>query len=252
MTPPLPTTIDEVLAALDEIIADTRERNSPLGVFAYVYRRTTAQVKTALEQGAFADAPRMERLDVAFANLYILAYRQYRLGETPSQAWHIAFTSERDRLSLIQHLLMGMNAHINLDLGVAAAQIMEGQDIQALGPDYRKVNDILASLTVEMQQRLGRVSPLLFLLDWIGQRSDEKIANFSIKVAREQSWRIAQELAALPASERPARIERVDGSVTELSRILKRPRSWLLRTVLGAIRWFESGDLRRIIQELSN
>ena len=105
---------------------------------------------------------------------------------------------------------------------------------------------------VEMQQRLGRVSPLLFLLDWIGQRSDEKVANFSIKVAREQSWRIARELATLPPLERPARIERVDTSVTELSSILKQPKSRLLRTVLGIIRRFESSDLQRVIEVLKS
>ncbi|MCB0637075.1 MAG: hypothetical protein KDC54_10685 [Lewinella sp.] len=248
----LPTTIEGVLEALDDIIADTQSRNSPLGVFAYVYRRTTAQIKTAMEDGAFEDAARMERLDVTFANLYIQAYREYRAGEMPSQAWAIAFTGEQDRLALIQHLLLGMNAHINLDLGVAAARIMEGTDIEALGPDYHKVNDILAGLTIEMQQRLGRVSPLLFLLDWIGQRSDEKVANFSIKVAREQSWRIARELATLPPLERPARIERVDTSVTELSSILKQPKSRLLRTVLGIIRRFESSDLQRVIEVLKS
>lgn len=247
----LPTNIDEVLQALDEIIADTATRNSPLGLFAYIYRRTTAEIKAAMEAGAFEDAARMERLDVAFANLYILAYRQYRAAEPTSQAWGLSFSAESERLAFLQHLLMGMNAHINLDLGLAAATVMEGEDIQDIKADYHRVNDILARLTVEMQRRLGRVSPLLFLLDWIGKRSDEKAINFSIKVARKQSWWVAQELAALPRAERPARITRVDTNVAQLSGILRRPDSRFLRTVLRVIAYFENQDLQRVIARLA-
>ena len=66
----------------------------------------------------------MEKLDVIFANRYIKAYYQYQTQQPASKTWEAAFV-EADNywIIVLQHLLLGMNAHINLDLGIAAAQI---------------------------------------------------------------------------------------------------------------------------------
>lgn len=56
-------TIDEVLAALDEILAECRQKNSSLGLFAFLYRRVTAQIKEGIAQGIFADHARMGATD---------------------------------------------------------------------------------------------------------------------------------------------------------------------------------------------
>ena len=59
--------IDEVLAQLDDVIADALRQRSRLGYFASLYRDVTARVKAAIENGEFEDGRRMERLDVTFA-----------------------------------------------------------------------------------------------------------------------------------------------------------------------------------------
>jgi len=44
-------------------------------------------------------------------------------GQTPTESWVKAFdATEFWWLIVLQHLLMDMNAHINLDLGIAAAE----------------------------------------------------------------------------------------------------------------------------------
>ena len=53
----------------------------------------------------------------------------------------------------MQHLLMGMNAHINLDLGIAASEVAGGNSIHDLKSDFMKVNDILAGLLSEIIKR---------------------------------------------------------------------------------------------------
>ncbi|MCB2221619.1 MAG: hypothetical protein KQI35_14580 [Bacteroidetes bacterium] len=242
--------IDEVILKLDEIIATSLQQQSYLGIFAWVYKRTTEQIRTEIEQGTFEDNPRLEQFDVLFANYYLDALQKYIRGETVSKSWEIAFDSKDEKLTIIQHLLMGMNAHINLDLAVAAAKFMEGKPIADLEHDFNKVNDILAGLLNEMQSKIARASILMFLLDWIGKRSDEKIINFSMVQARTQSWRVANELWSLRGADREDRIKQVDPSIYKLGQFIKNPPSRFLKMILRMISWFEVKQADRIIQLL--
>jgi hypothetical protein len=63
-----------------------------------------------------------------------------------------------EKLAFVQHILLGMNAHINLDLAVAASIVSPGNAIIKLKSDFMIVNQILAELTNKIQKRLGRVS----------------------------------------------------------------------------------------------
>ena len=80
-TPGLARDIDEVIAQLDDIIARSIRDGSRLGYFAALYRKVTAKVKEGIAQGRFEDGPRMERLDVTFANRYLEAMDQFRRGK---------------------------------------------------------------------------------------------------------------------------------------------------------------------------
>jgi hypothetical protein len=123
-------TIDEVIALLDKIIVKSIQKNSRTGYFACLYRKMTIAVKEGMDKGAFEDGARMERLDVSFANRYLDAYNQYSKKAIITQSWQYAFDASTQQLTTIQHLLLGMNAHINLDLGIAAAEVSKGADIR--------------------------------------------------------------------------------------------------------------------------
>ena len=58
----LPSTIDEVILKLDLIIEETILANNYLGIFAYVYRRTTSKIKEAILEKRFEDNSRMEKI----------------------------------------------------------------------------------------------------------------------------------------------------------------------------------------------
>jgi hypothetical protein len=243
-----PATIDEVLAELDRIIETSLENNSPTAIFAYVYRRTTAEIKKGIEAGIFHDNLRMERFDVMFANHYIKAYYDYRENQDVSRSWHVSFEAAKESLCIVQHIIFGMNAHINLDLGVTAGTMMDGSELEELKEDFMKVNAILFSLTDEMQHSLGRVSRLMFLASWLGRNNDEKLINFSIGKARDFSWSTANVIWAMPGlEEKQARIREVDHVVADMAKLLHRPKGWVLRNVLKLIRRFEEKDVRRII-----
>lgn len=243
-------TIDEVLTELDLIIDETVAENNFIGIFAYVYRRTTAQVKQAILEKQFEDNIRMEALDVAFANLYLTAYQQYTSGLLCSTSWLTAFSAKNERITIIQHLLLGMNAHINLDLGIAAATIAPGASLPALKADFMKVNQLLGELVNEMQGRVAKVSRLMFLLDWAGKNTDELIVSFSMAKSREQSWNLACVLAQLAETDRKPIIEVADRTITALGTTLKCPPGKSLKMLLKLIAFFEEKNSGTIIGKL--
>ena len=243
-------TIDEVLAELDRIIETSQTENNYLGVFAFVYRRTTAQIQQVIRDKGFEDNERMELMDVFFANLYLTAYQNYEGNLKCSESWETAFGAKTAKISILQHLLLSMNAHINLDLAIAAATFSPGLSLSALKNDFMKVNQILNNLTNEMQDRISRVSPLMFILDWLGKNTDEKIANFSMVKAREQAWKLANVLANKNESEQETVTEAADQTIAAFGKLIKSPPEKLLNLALKLISKFEEKDVRTIISKL--
>ncbi len=108
-------------------------QGSRLGYFAALYKRMTMAVRDAIRGGVFADAARMEALDIAFATRYLETRRQYFAGELHGQSWLQAYESATtDRYTILQHLLIGINPHIMIDLGVAAARTCPGPALAGL------------------------------------------------------------------------------------------------------------------------
>lgn len=130
-----------------------------IAYFAAMYRTVTAQVQAGLEVDFFDDGERMERLDVIFANRFLDALEAGR-GGRPTRSWRVAFdAAERWRPIVLQHLLVGINAHINLDLGAAAAQTAPGDQLPDLRADFDRINEILAGLMEGMRGALAEISP---------------------------------------------------------------------------------------------
>lgn len=246
----LPQNINEVLEYLDQIIEESIQRDNYLAIFAYIYRRTTAQIKSAIDQGAFEDNPRMEAFDVVFANKYIKAYQGWKDGKEVPNSWLGTFHVRNQKLTTLQHLVIGMNAHINFDLGVAAAEIAPQDKINALENDFMKVNDILAGLIDEMQKKISQTSRMMFLLDWVGGKSDEKIIEFGIKSSRHFAWNVAKTVAVLEDPLRQIEIDFVDEQVAKINNAIIHPKGRLLRTTLRIIGYFEEKKIDRIIHSL--
>ncbi len=245
-----PTSIQEVLDQLDIIIENSVTVNDRLGLFAFVYRRTTAEILKEIQLKSFEDNERMARMDVIFANLYLDAYNKYQNNIRIPKSWEFAFVNKNKPLTILQHIIMGMNAHINLDLAVATSSAMHGKKLVDIENDFNKVNDILFNIVNEIQDRLGRVSRLMFLLDLIGKNSDEKAIDFSMRKAREQAWNNANLLWALGDNQKDDAIKGIDLIVRKLSERISSPKSRLLRFILKTIRKFEDHDVATIISKL--
>lgn len=218
------TTIDDVIQGLDEIIASAHVRKSRIGYFACLYRLVTLAVKHGTEQGKFDDAERMQRVDVHFANRYFDALDRHLRGEPPTRSWQIAFEAAGQwRPIVLQHLLIAMNAHINLDLGIAAARACPGNQLPALSNDFEKMNDVLASLIGTVEGELRHIWPVLHVLHNLVRGEDDKVMGFGMKESRALAWATAQKLAPLSFEEQEAEIARLDEEVAGLGYLIWRP-----------------------------
>jgi Family of unknown function (DUF5995) len=244
------TTIDEVITRLEGIVSQCHRSADPLGIFALVYLGVTQSVREGVRNGSFHDSPRMERLDVIFANRYIDAYDAYRQGQPCTQAWQTSFdAARRFDLLILQHLLMGMNAHINLDLGIAAAEAVTVGQLKELEADFNAINAMLVEKIDAVQDKLSSVSPMLFLLDWFGKKGDERFAAFSLVKARTNAWKATNRLSQLSETDRMLEIKELDGYVALLNKIIVKP-GVIFRGTLRFVKWFELKDVGKILDLL--
>jgi hypothetical protein len=246
-------TIDEVIAQMDQVIERCIRERSRLGYFAVLYRNVTVRVRDAIAAGRFEDGPRMERFDVIFASRYLDAIERFWGNQQPSASWAAVFQA-RDAWSpiILQHLLLGMHAHINFDLAIAAAQAAPGSELPALKRDFDEITILLNEMTENIQERLEKVSPWLGLIDYAGGRTDETVLAFAMKAARDLAWKVAQELSAT-ASDTSAfdrAIALHDAVVAGLAVPIRNPPGRWLRTALLLIRLRESYDVPTVIETL--
>lgn len=243
-------TIDEVVGRLTEIVERSRAERSRLGYFAALYRKVTVKVRDGISDGFFRDGPRMERLDVIFANRYLNAYDAHRSGAPTSNAWAFAFRAADHRGPIVlQHLLLGMNAHINLDLGIAAARTVQAHELPDLHGDFNKINQILSGLVGEVQTELAQIWLFLRVLNRYLGSVEKGIINFSMEKARDHAWSVAERLAPLDESARAAEIRTLDASMALFARTIRHPGP-LAGTITRLVRVGERGSVERKIRIL--
>jgi hypothetical protein len=244
--------VDQVLAMLAGIVARARSANSPMGFFPALYRQVTLAVKEGIARGLFDDGPRMQRLDTVFANRYLAAYQTFLAGGQPASCWDLAFRATRsDRLIILQDLLVSINAHINFDLGIAAAEICPGEAIASLHGDFDKINQLLAKLLPAAEAAIGRFSPLIGLLDQVGGRDETQVLDFSLDAARDDAWNHALILAHLPQPVWPPAVAALDAKVTFLGKLIAEP-GGLAGKAVEMIRLTEGLDRAAVIDALDS
>ena len=245
-------TIDQVILALDQIIQDSIDKESCAGYFAALYRKVTIKVKEGIEENFFDNGPRMEHLDVVFATRYIRAYEAYRNNQPLTHSWQVAFDLTSQYWPIVlQHLLIGMNAHINLDLGIAAAEISDGKNIDDLQGDFDKVNEILSSLVHEVDHDLAEIWPTFRIIVKALGKVDDYLVDFSMKLARDGAWKFAKELSITPKALIAESISTRDQKVSKKAGLVIHP-GFLISTIFKWIRLGEQGSIAKKIEDLKN
>jgi hypothetical protein len=252
-SPAVATDVDGVLAALRTVVDRAEASGDRIGLFAALYRQVTLAVAKGITDGVFDDGPRLNRLDTTFANRYLSALAACSPTGTPGAAprcWQLAFeAAERPGPVIVQHLILGVNAHINLDLAVAAAQTCPGPAITDLKGDFDRINGILASVMGRLQHTVERFSPVLAGLDVVLGRLDDTIIGFSLETARSEAWDAAVLLAGQLPEAQAATERMLDRYATGLARAVLSP-PWPLPQALEVVRSTERTPVRQVIAAL--
>src|SRR5688572_2200714 len=91
-----------------------RNRNA---YFAALYKNITQRVSKAIANREFEDNERMRLFVQHFAEYYIDAFHKYSNNQLEKEnPWYDVFEIGNQKLSVVQHMLLGVNTHINYDL----------------------------------------------------------------------------------------------------------------------------------------
>lgn len=224
------------------------ETGDASGFFPAMYAQVTAAVEQRCAEGRFDDPDRMVAFVDRFAGYYVDALTAHRAGDQAPGCWLASWDVASDqRLLVVQHLLLGMNAHINHDLPQAVVDVAATTgDLAAVRPDFEAINDVLADAYDDTIRRLDRVARWTSEVASLG---GGRLFRFSLTTARRQAWTAAERLHRLDDAGRAAYVGELDRLVGVLALLVTRPHppvSWLVPLA----RRFEEGDCRRVTAAL--
>jgi hypothetical protein len=214
---------------IDAVVREMQRRAEPLvdtcshqALFALTYLRVTEAYAWSARQPGYYDDPGWTNHAVAvFAKYYLNAFDAWTAdnGSTAvPKAWRIAFDNARDgKVSAAGNFFLGLNAHINHDLGLAmAAAGLTGPDGRSEKLNFDTINKLLNSVTLPL------IAELSARLD---QSMDDSTLPLSLDATatgevlwgwREQAWRNAELLQSSTPLTRSAVIASIDAnSVTQ-------------------------------------
>ncbi len=245
--------IDTVIGDLTALIGWALTQPSRIVFFASLYLRVTNTIRSKIGTGYFDDDRRMELLDATFASRYLSAVQQFR-NQDPAlpAAWAVALNATaRTNLTIVQHLLLSMNPHINIDLAVAASRTCPGDAVRSLQSDFIKINAILAGIVPAVISEIGSLSPCLHLISDLSEDGETSIIDFSLDEARNQSWAMALKLAALSESAQEHEIANLNIPISALGNKVVSP-GLIGSAVMAVIEAAEVKDVVRIAQVLDS
>ena len=240
-------TVEEVTNALGRFEAWCIENRDLRGVFATAYLQITRAISNEIKEEAFNDSKWSANYLIRFANLYreaVLYYENDELNQVP-KSWRKAFDLAKNREGfIIQHLLLGINAHINHDLALALNDVGIDSSREKKYQDHNRINDILEQATENLKHSVSeKYAPVLKRLDRGLGTVDDKITVFSISKAREHAWAMAVALtSARSAIEKNLLRSSLDEQAAVLSRlILSSPtRSYRLKSGIRKLKCIDS------------
>ena len=213
-------------------LADEWEtRQDRRAIFLRCYGMMTANMMTAVAANRFEDQVWVDQLVHRFADYYFDALACFDCGERVPMVWqYVHEAAAEKRLHVIQHLLLGVNAHINYDLVLTLVELLEADwdnmsiyDRQRRYQDHQMVNTIIAETIDEVQDEVvEKYSPAMDLVDKLMGRLDEKLLVSMISNWREGVWEDAMKMLSHPdRDERQQLISELEIEVLKKARRLE-------------------------------
>lgn len=173
-------------------------------IFQRCYGLMSRNMIKAIADRRFADGPWVERLMQDFASYYFEALELYENHDprTPAVWRQVHIAAQEKSLHVVQHLLLGVNAHINYDLPLALYDGLQREwasmtetDRQIRKADHETVNQIIGETIDSVQDIVIEPrSPFMALVDRLMGRVDEWLLSKLITAWRADVWHITMDL----------------------------------------------------------
>lgn len=221
---------DPVLTRMRSMCSAWKEAGDRRCIFLEAYALMTERMSEAIGESRFEDGPWVRSLLDGFAGYYFDAVERFDTGDpaTP-QVWDLALSAAaRPELGVLQHLFLGINAHINYDLALALADLLEAEwdrldeDGRARRlHDHRLVDAIIESTVDEVQTEVVAArSPLLALVDRALGPVDEWAFARMIAGWRGDAWARAVDIVIASPAERAPVVSRLEEEAVDRARLL--------------------------------
>lgn len=196
-------------------------------VFQRCYGMMSSNMAQAIACGRFADKLWVERLMLRFAAYYFDALTRYEQDHSSAPAvWQQAHDAAKNKnLHILQHLLLGINAHINYDLPLALYDGLHSEwpklgeaDRQVRKSDHEIVNAVIAETIDSVQDTVIEPrAPMMAIVDRLMGRMDEWLISQLISSWRADVWHVATDLLTANNPEQREAIRQ-----TQENKVLKR------------------------------
>ena len=185
--------IENVIERMQALLGPLQTADDPRQYFHATYLRTTIAVAEAIKSGGFTDPGWTERWDVTFANFYLDALEAATSGGQPSRPWAIAFGAPHD-LAALNHVLLGMNAHINFDLPQALVAVITDEEfddpalVARREADHRAIDRVLAARVAAEDDELVSISGPGSVLNRLLRPLNHRGSQRFLRESREKVW----------------------------------------------------------------
>ncbi|WP_409331838.1 DUF5995 family protein [Trujillonella humicola] len=230
--------VDALVARMEDLLAPMAGSGDPARHFLGTYLRTTRAVGAAIDGGLFEDPGWVSAWDVDFAGLYLDALEAHRRDPaTAPGPWRAAFgTGAGARPEA--HVLLGMNAHINVDLPQSLVRVIPPADftdpvVRARRErDHERIDAVLAGRVAAEDLALQAAGSRRTVLDRMAAGVNRTSARVLLRESRRRVWANATALhaARLRGSEAlAARVAELEALSEARVADLRRPGPVLLR-----------------------
>ena len=221
------STIDGLIELLDDTVQRFDSERSRLSIYPSTYVLFTREVERKLKAGDyFEDNVWMTQLDLHFATQYFRALEHFEAGQLDRvpRCWAIAFgTSSTGAATVLQDLVLAVNARLNHDLPIALLRAGITDDTQELcRRDLFRMHDVFVAEFDPVQHMLAdKYSEIYRAVEMVAGGIERFLADLNYTRARDSAWENGLALAQAASEEqRSAMILELDVRSTALAQTI--------------------------------
>ncbi len=222
-----------VLTRMQALVMDWEQHADRKAIFLRCYMMMTSNMFAAIEQREFKDPTWVNRLLHRFTDYYFTALEAYQQSPATAPAvWQLAHrTTHNPQATSLQHLLLGVNAHINYDLVLTLVDLLKPEWARLSATqrserhaDHYQVNEVIGrTIDAAQDQVLEPNMPFMDLIDKLLGPIDEFLISHLITHWRESVWENATLLLDIDEiGEQNRLISRVENEALRLGKIISR------------------------------